>query len=128
VRTIFNTSVWLQAGQHLAIAAQIPAKQKSGCRPLMAYGRTNWRFLLPFPLMLLLLLLLLLPCGTVCRFALHCASEIVHCLERGISQYYLILPRDIYTREIYTHALLSTSAHSLLICIDFIRTVREPVW
>jgi hypothetical protein len=34
VRTIFNTSVWLQAGQHLALAAQIPAKQKSGCRPL----------------------------------------------------------------------------------------------
>jgi hypothetical protein len=28
---IFNTSVWLQAGQHLALAAQIPAKQKSGC-------------------------------------------------------------------------------------------------
>jgi hypothetical protein len=35
VRAIFNTSVWLQAGQYLAIAAQIPAKQKSGCRPLL---------------------------------------------------------------------------------------------
>jgi hypothetical protein len=32
---IFNTSVWLQAGQYLALAAQIPAKQKSGCRPLV---------------------------------------------------------------------------------------------
>ena len=31
VRAIFNTSVWLQAGQYLALAAQIPAKQKSGC-------------------------------------------------------------------------------------------------
>jgi hypothetical protein len=31
VRAIFNTSVWLQAGQYLAPAAQIPAKQKSGC-------------------------------------------------------------------------------------------------
>jgi hypothetical protein len=38
VRAIFNTSVWLQAGQHLALAAQIPAKQKSGCRPLVASG------------------------------------------------------------------------------------------
>jgi hypothetical protein len=35
VRAIFNTSVWLQAGQYLALAAQIPAKQKSGCRPLL---------------------------------------------------------------------------------------------
>jgi hypothetical protein len=34
VRAIFSTSVWLQAGQYLALAAQIPAKQKSGCRPL----------------------------------------------------------------------------------------------
>ena len=34
MRAIFNTSVWLQAGQFLAPAAQIPAKQKSGCRPL----------------------------------------------------------------------------------------------
>jgi hypothetical protein len=34
VRAIFNTPVWLQAGQYLALAAQIPAKQKSGCRPL----------------------------------------------------------------------------------------------
>jgi hypothetical protein len=25
VRAIYNTSVWLQAGQHLALAAQIPA-------------------------------------------------------------------------------------------------------
>jgi hypothetical protein len=33
VRAIFNTSVWLQAGQCLAPAAQIPAKQKSGCCP-----------------------------------------------------------------------------------------------
>jgi hypothetical protein len=34
VHARFTTSVWLQAGQHLALAAQIPAKQKSGCRPL----------------------------------------------------------------------------------------------
>jgi hypothetical protein len=33
-RKFFVTSVWLQAGQYLALAAQIPAKQKSGCRPL----------------------------------------------------------------------------------------------
>jgi hypothetical protein len=33
-REFFITSVWLQAGQYLALAAQIPAKQKSGCRPL----------------------------------------------------------------------------------------------
>jgi hypothetical protein len=39
VRAIFNTSVWLQAGQYLALAAQIPAKQKSGCRPLAASAR-----------------------------------------------------------------------------------------
>ena len=30
-RAFFNASVWLQAGQYLALAAQIPAKQKSGC-------------------------------------------------------------------------------------------------
>jgi hypothetical protein len=36
VRAIFNTSVWLQAGQYLAPAAQIPAKQKSGCPRLVA--------------------------------------------------------------------------------------------
>jgi hypothetical protein len=36
VHARFTTSVWLQAGQHLALAAQIPAKQKSGCRPLTA--------------------------------------------------------------------------------------------
>jgi hypothetical protein len=45
VRAIFNTSVWLQAGQYLALAAQIPAtpaKQKSGCpRLLLATG--NWQ-------------------------------------------------------------------------------------
>jgi hypothetical protein len=35
-REFFITSVWLQAGQYLALAAQIPAKQKSGCRPLGA--------------------------------------------------------------------------------------------
>jgi hypothetical protein len=35
VRASFSTSVWLQAGQYLALAAQIPAKQKSGCRPLV---------------------------------------------------------------------------------------------
>jgi hypothetical protein len=29
VSAIFNTSVWLQAGQYLALAAQIPAKQKT---------------------------------------------------------------------------------------------------
>jgi hypothetical protein len=34
VRENFITSVWRQAGQYLALAAQIPAKQKSGCRPL----------------------------------------------------------------------------------------------
>jgi hypothetical protein len=34
VHARFTTSVWLQAGQYLALAAQIPAKQKSGCRPL----------------------------------------------------------------------------------------------
>jgi hypothetical protein len=39
VREIFNTSVWLQAGQYLAIAAQIPAKQKSGCRPLFRFRK-----------------------------------------------------------------------------------------
>jgi hypothetical protein len=44
-----STSVWLQAGQYLALAlalatcglrrrSQIPAKQKSGCRPLGARG------------------------------------------------------------------------------------------
>jgi hypothetical protein len=38
VRAVFNTSVWLQAGQCLALAAQIPAKQKSGCRPLRQGG------------------------------------------------------------------------------------------
>jgi hypothetical protein len=31
VHARFNASVWLQAGQYLALAAQIPAKQKSGC-------------------------------------------------------------------------------------------------
>jgi hypothetical protein len=37
VRAFFNTPVWLQAGYwHLAIAAQIPAEQKSGCLPLFA--------------------------------------------------------------------------------------------
>ena len=41
VRAIFNTSVWLQAGQYLALAAQIPAKQKSGCRPLLASLRVR---------------------------------------------------------------------------------------
>jgi hypothetical protein len=30
-RAFFNASVWLQAGQHLALAAQIPAKQKNRC-------------------------------------------------------------------------------------------------
>jgi hypothetical protein len=40
VRTIFNTSVWLQAGQYLALAAQIPAKQKSGCPRLGDGNRT----------------------------------------------------------------------------------------
>jgi hypothetical protein len=35
VRALFNTSVWLQAGQYLALAAQIPAKQKSGCPRLV---------------------------------------------------------------------------------------------
>jgi hypothetical protein len=39
VRAIFNTSVWLQAGQYLALVAQIPAKQKSGC-PLSS---PKWR-------------------------------------------------------------------------------------
>ena len=34
-REIFITSVWLQAGQYLALAAQIPAKQKSGCPRLV---------------------------------------------------------------------------------------------
>jgi hypothetical protein len=46
-RAVFNTSVWLQAGQYLVSSSsqlrakllrrrsqQIPAKQKSGCRPL----------------------------------------------------------------------------------------------
>jgi hypothetical protein len=44
VREIFNTSVWLQAGQYLALAlaAQIPAKQKSGC-PRLASGRACWK-------------------------------------------------------------------------------------
>jgi hypothetical protein len=39
VRTIFCTSVWLQAGQYLALAlaAQIPAKQKSGCPRLLRW-------------------------------------------------------------------------------------------
>jgi hypothetical protein len=42
VRAICNTSVWLQAGQYLALAAQIPAKQKSGCpRLLSAVVLTN---------------------------------------------------------------------------------------
>jgi hypothetical protein len=36
MRAIFNTSVWLQAGQYLALAAQIPAEQKSGCPHLPA--------------------------------------------------------------------------------------------
>jgi hypothetical protein len=31
VREISNTPVWLQAGWHLALAAQIPAEQKNGC-------------------------------------------------------------------------------------------------
>jgi hypothetical protein len=31
VHARFNASVWLKAGQYLALAAQIPAKQKSGC-------------------------------------------------------------------------------------------------
>jgi hypothetical protein len=31
VHARFNAQVWLQAGQYLAPAAQIPAKQKSGC-------------------------------------------------------------------------------------------------
>jgi hypothetical protein len=30
VRAISNTPVWLQAGYYLAIAAQIPAEQKTG--------------------------------------------------------------------------------------------------
>jgi hypothetical protein len=34
VRAIFNTPVWLQGGYYLAIAAQIPAEQKTGCLPL----------------------------------------------------------------------------------------------
>jgi hypothetical protein len=40
VRAIYNTSVWLQAGQYLALAAQIPAKQKSGCPPLCVVSGT----------------------------------------------------------------------------------------
>jgi hypothetical protein len=41
----FNTSVWLQAGQFLALAAQIPAKQKSGCPRLVLALSTHisWR-------------------------------------------------------------------------------------
>jgi hypothetical protein len=35
VRAIYSTSVWLQAGQYLALAAQIPAKQKNGCPRLL---------------------------------------------------------------------------------------------
>jgi hypothetical protein len=49
VREIFITPVWLQAseplqaGQYLALAAQIPAKQKSGCRPLFGlFGARNF--------------------------------------------------------------------------------------
>ena len=41
VREFFITSVWLQAGQYLALAAQIPAKQKSGCRPLNRGARAR---------------------------------------------------------------------------------------
>ena len=45
-RAFFNASVWLQAGQYLALAAQIPAKQKSRCRPLICHmlgiGRIPW--------------------------------------------------------------------------------------
>jgi hypothetical protein len=41
-REFFITSVWLQAGQHLALAAQIPAKQKSGCRPLLLAVGTDF--------------------------------------------------------------------------------------
>jgi hypothetical protein len=32
VHARFNASVWLQAGQYLALAAQIPAKQKAAVR------------------------------------------------------------------------------------------------
>jgi hypothetical protein len=39
-RAFFNASVWLQAGQYLALAAQIPAKSKAK-KPLSApTGRT----------------------------------------------------------------------------------------
>jgi hypothetical protein len=38
VHARFTTSVWLQAGQYLALAAQIPAKQKSGCPRLLNRG------------------------------------------------------------------------------------------
>jgi hypothetical protein len=37
VRAISNTSVWLQAGYYLAIAAQIPAEQKNGLSAPMSY-------------------------------------------------------------------------------------------
>jgi hypothetical protein len=38
VREIFNTSVWLQAGQYLALAAQIPANcQQSKKAAVRAY-------------------------------------------------------------------------------------------
>jgi hypothetical protein len=50
VRAFFNSSVWLQAGQYLALAAQIPAKQKSGCprlaRAFSAHHSSFSRFLL----------------------------------------------------------------------------------
>jgi hypothetical protein len=41
VHARFNASVWLQAGQYLALAAQIPAKQKSGCPRLRAAERVK---------------------------------------------------------------------------------------
>jgi hypothetical protein len=45
VHARFNASVWLQAGQYLALAAQIRAKQKSGCprlRKLPVFPREAW--------------------------------------------------------------------------------------
>jgi hypothetical protein len=41
VRAFFNTPVWLQAGQYLALAAQIPAKQKSGCPRLIEHSTSD---------------------------------------------------------------------------------------
>jgi hypothetical protein len=33
----------VQTGQYLALAAQIPAKQKSRCRPLHVVRRASWQ-------------------------------------------------------------------------------------